>query len=75
MFVPFKTEIPEPTEDYKDFVPIGQYKKLQKSLFESQVSKRYLTNSFVNTDVARKLGNVEYATSFAFDTVFFKKSK
>lgn len=33
----FKTEIPKPSEEYKDFVPIAQYKKLQKSFFESQV--------------------------------------
>lgn len=39
--MPFKTDIPEPAEDHKDFVPIGQYKKLQKSLFESQVGERY----------------------------------
>ncbi|XP_046840388.1 ARF GTPase-activating protein GIT2-like [Xenia sp. Carnegie-2017] len=32
----FKTEIPKPSEEYKDFVPIAQYKKLQKSFFESQ---------------------------------------
>ena len=37
--MPFKTDIPEPAEGHKDFVPIGQYKKLQKSLFESQVGE------------------------------------
>ena len=35
----FNSEIPdEPSEDHKDFVPIAQYKALQRSLFESQVS-------------------------------------
>ena len=27
----------EDPEEYKDFVPIAQYKKVQKTLFESQV--------------------------------------
>lgn len=36
VFEAFNTEIHELSEDQKDFIPIAQYKKLQKSLFESQ---------------------------------------